>query len=92
MSCLDVFVTRYAGKDSALEGFVSKRKASPDARLINDKHFVRGDFGVSEWTFVGTLADGSRIAVDGVDIFTFKNGKIAVKNAFRKQRPNQMPK
>mgnify|MGYP003346247482 FL=1 len=88
MSCPDVCVTRHADRDSVREAFVSKRKASPDARLINDKHFVRGDFGVSEWTFVGTLADGSRTEVDGVDIFTFKNGKIAVKNAFRKQRPN----
>jgi ketosteroid isomerase-like protein len=88
----DVCGTRHADRDSVREAFVSIWKASPDARWINDKHFVQGDFGVSEWTFVGTLADGSRIEVDGVDIFTFKNGKIAVKNAFRKQRPNQMPK
>jgi ketosteroid isomerase-like protein len=51
-------------------------------------HFVQGDFGVSQWTFTGTAADGSRVETDGVDIFTFKNGKITVKNAFRKARPN----
>ena len=54
----------------------------------NREYIVQGDFGVSQWTFTGTAADGSRIETDGVDIFTFKNGKIASKNAFRKARPN----
>ena len=57
-------------------------------RLPAHGHFVQGDFGVSQWTFTGTAADGSRVETDGVDIFTFKNGKITVKNAFRKARPN----
>ena len=43
MSCPDVCVTRHAGKDSVREAFVSIWKASPDARWINDKHFVQGD-------------------------------------------------
>ena len=34
------------------------------------------------------LADGSRIETDGIDVFTFRNGKIALKNVFRKVRPN----
>ena len=54
-------------------------------------HFVQGDFGVSQWTYTGTAGDGSRVETDGVDIFTFQNGKIAVKNAFRKARPNLPP-
>jgi ketosteroid isomerase-like protein len=60
----------------------------PDAQWRNGQHFVQGDFGVSQWTFTGTAADGSRVETDGVDIFTFRDGKIAVKNAFRKARPN----
>ena len=47
-----------------------------------------GDFGTSQWTFTGTAADGSRIETDGIDVFTFKDGKIALKNVFRKARPN----
>jgi ketosteroid isomerase-like protein len=35
---------------------------------------------------VGTGADGKRIEANGVDIFTFRDGKILVKNAFRKVR------
>ena len=77
------------------EGFAAVRAAFegawlnfPDAQWTNDRHFVHEDFGVSEWTFIGTSADGSRVEADGVDIFTFKDGKIHVKNAFRKNRPN----
>mgnify|MGYP000462470434 CR=1 FL=1 len=33
-------------------------------------------------------ADGSRVETDGVDLFTFSGGKIALKNSFRKTRPN----
>ena len=43
--------------------------------------------GVSESTFVGTRADGTRIEARMVDVFTFRDGKIALKNAFRKDRP-----
>ena len=32
-------------------------------------------------------ADGTRVEADGVDIFTFRDGHIQVKNAFRKDRP-----
>jgi ketosteroid isomerase-like protein len=42
---------------------------------------------VSEWTFTGTRADGSRVEVNGCDVFTFREGKIAVKNSYRKNRP-----
>jgi ketosteroid isomerase-like protein len=48
---------------------------------------VTGDRGVSEWTFTGTLKDGKRVEVIGCDVFTFRNGKIAIKNSFRKNRP-----
>ena len=42
---------------------------------------------MSEWTFTGTLKDGKRVEVNGCDLFTFRSGKIAVKNSFRKNRP-----
>ena len=34
---------------------------------------------------------GTRIEANGCDLFTFRNGKIAVKNAFRKDRPRLGP-
>ena len=45
-----------------------------------------GDRGVTEWVFSGTRDDGVRVEVQGCDVFTFRDGKIAVKNSYRKQR------
>jgi ketosteroid isomerase-like protein len=59
----------------------------PDAHWGHARHFVTGTRGVSEWTFTGTLKDGRRVEVNGCDLFTFRNGRIAVKNSFRKNRP-----
>lgn len=80
--------TRHAGREAVRRAFAQVWESLPDARWSNGKHFVHGDWGVSEWTFTGTAADGSRVEVDGVDVFTLKNGKIQVKSAFRKARPN----
>lgn len=80
--------TRIAGPEAVRKAFAAAWQAVPDAQWENGVHFVHGDFGTSQWTFTGTAADGSRIETDGIDVFTFKNGKIALKNVFRKARPN----
>lgn len=85
---LDACGTRISGSAAVREAFASAWKNVPDAQWINGVHFVQGEFGISQWTFTGTAADGSRIETDGIDVFTFKNGKIALKNVFRKARPN----
>jgi ketosteroid isomerase-like protein len=47
---------------------------------------VAGDRGVSEWLFTGTTSDGKKVEVNGCDVFTFKDGKIALKNSYFKNR------
>lgn len=84
----EVFGTRHVGSEAVREAFASAWQVVHDVQWLNGQHFVRGDFGISQWTFVGTAADGSRIETDGVDIFAFKDGKILSKKAFRKARPN----
>lgn len=79
---------RHEGPSAVKAAFESAWINFPDAQWIHDRHFVHENFGVSEWTFTGTAADGSRVEADGVDIFTFKDGKIQLKNVFRKNRPN----
>lgn len=73
------------------EGAAAVRQAYADllagfveARWENATHFVRGDRGVSEWTFRGAKPDGERIVVRGCDLFTFRHGLIARKDSFRK--------
>jgi ketosteroid isomerase-like protein len=82
------FGTRHVGTEAVRRAFASAWQAVPDVQWLHGQHFVHGDFGMSQWTFVGTASDGSRIEPDGVDIFAFKDGKILSKKAFRKARPN----
>ena len=77
----------FVGPQAVREGFELAWKNFPDAAWLDGDHFVSGDRGVSESTFRGTKADGSRIEARMVDVFTFRNGRIAVKNAYRKDRP-----
>ena len=81
--------TRYAGRDAVRAGFAEVWVTFPDAHWDNARHFVIGDRGVSEWTFTGTRAGGTRVEVHGSDAFTFRDGKIALKDSYRKNRPPQ---
>jgi len=83
----EVCGTRYAGREAVRAGFAEVWKTFPDARWENARHFVRGERGVSEWTFTGTRTDGSLVEVHGCDLFFFRDGKIALKNSYRKSRP-----
>ncbi|GAP35784.1 nuclear transport factor 2 family protein [Piscinibacter sakaiensis] len=82
----------FVGAAAVREGFALAWAACPDAQWTDGVHFVSGDRGVSESTFRGTrAADGLRIEARMVDVFTFRDGRIAVKNAFRKDRPPFRP-
>jgi steroid delta-isomerase-like uncharacterized protein len=82
----DVYGTRYQGEDAVRAGYVDVWTTFPDAHWDNARHFVCGNRGVSEWTFSGTREDGTRVEVHGCDLFTFRDGKIAVKDSYRKTR------
>jgi len=84
----EVYGARYAGFDSVRAAFAEVWAIFPDARWSNARHFVVGDRGVSEWTFTGTRTDDTRVEVHGCDVFTFRDGKIALKNSYRKNRPS----
>ncbi len=78
--------TRFQGFDRVRERFIEVWNDVPDVKFENTSHFVQGNNGCSEWTFVGTRKDGSKIAVDGCDLFTFENGKIKSKRSYIKNR------
>lgn len=84
--------TRYVGRNAVRAGYADVWSVFPDAHWSDARHFIAGDRGVSEWTFTGTrAADGTRVEVNGCDLFTFRDGKIAVKNSYRKNRPPVPP-
>jgi steroid delta-isomerase-like uncharacterized protein len=83
----DLMGRSFVGRDAVREGFELAWTTFPDAAWLDGEHFVAGDRGVSESTFRGTRSDGTRIEARMVDVFTFRDGRIAVKNAYRKERP-----
>src|SRR6185503_17884945 len=83
----DVCGARYQGYEAVRAAYAEVWATFPDAHWGGARHFVCGDRGVSEWTFTGTRADGARVEVNGCDVFTFRDGKIALKNSYRKNRP-----
>jgi ketosteroid isomerase-like protein len=83
----DACGTRYQGAAAVRAGYVQVWTTFPDAHWGDARHLVSGDRGVSEWTFTGTAVDGSRVEVHGCDLFTFRDGRIALKDSYRKNRP-----
>jgi len=76
---------RYEGRERVRQAFARVFAMFPDAHFGAARHFVAGDRGLSEWRFTGTR-DGVKLEVDGCDVFTFRDGKIAVKSSYFKQR------
>lgn len=84
----EAFGTRYEGVDAVRAAFAAVLESMPDAVWGDGRHYLLDSgYGVSEWTLTGTLSDGRRIEVNGCDFLTLRNGSIAVKNSYRKQRP-----
>lgn len=77
---------KFTGQEAVTKAFEAVFATFPDAHWANARHFISGNRGFSEWIFTGTKPDGSRVEVTGCDLFTFKDGKIAVKNSYRKNR------
>ncbi len=88
--------TSYVGADEVRKGFQYAFQTFPDAQWKHPFHFLSEDRtrGITESTFVGTKtnSDGSKARVEArmVDVFTFdEEGKILIKNAYRKHVPEK---
>jgi ketosteroid isomerase-like protein len=78
--------TRHQGRAALRAAFSVVFEAFPDASWNDARHVVSGDRGFSEWIFRGTDHSGNKVEVRGVDVFTFRDGRIARKDTFRKTR------
>ncbi len=84
----EVLGQRFEGKSAVRDAFAEVFERMPACPLGDGHHYVIDDgYCVSEWTLTGTLADGSRLEVNGCDFLTVRDGQITKKNFFRKQRP-----
>jgi ketosteroid isomerase-like protein len=77
---------KYVGQQEVRKAFEAVFATFHDAHWGNARHVISGDRGFSEWVFSGTTAEGKKVQVTGVDLFTFRDGKIAIKNSYRKNR------
>ncbi|HML24051.1 MAG TPA: nuclear transport factor 2 family protein [Aggregatilinea sp.] len=75
---------RYIGREAVREGLASRFTGLPDVHYGDDRHWVCGSHGVSEWLLTGTTQAGIRVEVRGVDLLEFENGKIVRKDSYWK--------
>jgi ketosteroid isomerase-like protein len=75
---------RLEGQDDVRSGLASRFAGLPDVHYGEDRHWVSGDRGCSEWLLTGTTPEGDRIEVRGCDLFEFRGDKILRKDSYWK--------
>lgn len=76
--------THAEGKAQVRALLATRFEGIPDVHYGDDRHFVAGDRGASEWLLTGTTKGGSRIAVRGCDLFEFEDGRVRRKDSYWK--------
>ena len=82
----DPWGRRFEGAAAVRAGFAARFQGIPDVRYRDDRHFVSGDRGASEWMLSGTTTDSERLHVRGCDLWTFRDGLVVRKDSYWKRR------
>jgi ketosteroid isomerase-like protein len=80
----DPWGQRFVGKTAVREGLAMRFNSLPDVHYSDDRHWVSGHRGVSEWLLTGTTPDGRRVRVRGCDHWEFRQGKVVRKDSYWK--------
>lgn len=83
----EVYGARHVGRTAVQAAFEAVWTSIPDVRWDEVRHHVGAEHVTTTWIFRGTRGDGARVEVQGIDLFTFRDGLVASKSAFRKDRP-----
>jgi hypothetical protein len=59
-------------------------KPPPTERTI----LIEGHRGISSWAYQRRDHQGESCVIEGVDLWTFEQGRIAIKDAYRKAFPD----
>lgn len=81
---LDPWGERYVGKSEVRRGLARRFEGIPDVHYGEDRHWVAGDRGVSEWLLTGTTRAGVKVRVRGCDLWEFRGGKVVYKDSYWK--------
>jgi ketosteroid isomerase-like protein len=75
---------RVVGKAAVREALATRFAGLPDVHYGDDRHWVCGDLGVSEWLLTGTAPDGRQVRVRGCDHWEFRAGEVVRKDSYWK--------
>ena len=75
---------RYVGKAEVRRGLARRFEGIPDVHYGEDRHWVAGDRGVSEWLLTGTTRTGAKVRVRGCDLWEFRGDDVVYKDSFWK--------
>jgi ketosteroid isomerase-like protein len=75
---------RFAGRAAVRAALATRFAGLPDVHYGEDRHWVAGDRGVSEWLLTGTTAEGRRLRVRGCDHWEFRDGEVVRKDSYWK--------
>jgi ketosteroid isomerase-like protein len=75
---------RFTGRAAVREALATRFSGLPDVHYGDDRHWVSGDFGVSEWLLTGTTPQGRHVRVRGCDHWEFRDGKVIRKDSYWK--------
>lgn len=80
----DAWGQRFVGKAAVREALATRFSGLPDVHYSDDRHWVCGDHGVSEWLLTGTTPAGVTVRVRGCDHWTFRGGQVIRKDSYWK--------
>lgn len=75
---------RSTGKPEVRAAIASRFAGIPDVQYRDDRHWLSGNLGVSEWTLTGTTTAGIPVVVRGCDHWEFRDDKIIRKDSYWK--------
>ena len=76
--------TRYQGQTAVSKFWEEFFQSSPQAYIEIEEMFVRDDRGVQRWIYRWVDAQGVPGYVRGIDVFRFREGRIAEKLSYVK--------
>lgn len=76
--------SRAEGRDEVRRLLATRFEGIPNVHYGDDRHFVCGHRGASEWLLTGSTRDGTEIRVRGCDLFEFSGRKITRKDSYWK--------
>jgi steroid delta-isomerase-like uncharacterized protein len=76
--------TRYQGQQAVSRFWQEFFRSSPGAQIAIEDQFINHERGVQRWIYTWTDAAGAAGYVRGVDVFQFRDGKIAEKLSYVK--------